>query len=80
MRTRVGKWGNSLAIRIPRSFAEEAQVAEETVVELTLVEGGLLVRPVRSVTPGLEALLQQVSEDNLHSEQDFGPAAGREVW
>jgi len=28
----------------------------------------------------LDRLLDQVSAANLHGEEDFGPAVGREVW
>ena len=39
MKTRVQKWGNSLALRIPKSFAVEAGLRANAAVELSLVEG-----------------------------------------
>ena len=43
---RVRKWGNSLALRIPTSFAAEARLAEDTPVELSLVDGRLVIQPL----------------------------------
>ncbi len=46
MKTRIQKWGNSLALRIPKSFAEEAGLREDAAVELSLAEGRLVVQPI----------------------------------
>ena len=47
MQTKIQKWGNGLGLRIPRSFAAEAQVEEGATVDLTVESGRLLVRPLR---------------------------------
>jgi antitoxin MazE len=80
MKTRVQKWGNSLALRIPKSFAAEAGLQENAPVDLSLVDGKLIVQPVAPQPPTLEELLRGVTDQNLHREWDTGPAAGREVW
>ena len=80
MRTRVHKWGNSLALRIPKAFAVEARLREHTQVELSLVDGKVLVEPVGDATPSLDQLLATVTDQNLHHEVDTGPAAGNEAW
>ncbi len=80
MKTRVQKWGNSLALRIPKAFADEAGLAANTAVELSLVAGGLGVRPVAPRAPTLEDLLRGVTADNLPGEWPTGPAAGKEIW
>ena len=51
MVTRVRKWGNSLGLRIPRAFAAEAGVAEDSSVELSVENGALLVAPCGAATP-----------------------------
>jgi antitoxin MazE len=79
MQTRIQKWGNSLAIRIPKSFAIETRLEDDTLVEITLQDGNLVVTPVPP-TWTLEQLLDQITPDNLHAEQDFGLPEGREVW
>lgn len=80
MQSRVQKWGNSLALRIPKSFAVEIGLTNETMVEIALVEGKLVVTPLRIPTYALDALLAAVTPDNLHTEQDSGSAQGKEVW
>lgn len=82
MKTRIQKWGNSLAIRIPKAFAEDVGIVSETEVELTLVDGQLVIAPIHADEPEyrLEDLLAQVTEENLHGETDFGVAVGDEVW
>jgi len=76
----VKKWGNSLALRIPKPFAAEIGLQRNSPVEMSLVGGRLVIVPVVEPTPTLERLLAQVSEDNLHGETETGPATGKEVW
>ncbi|GIW81214.1 MAG: multidrug transporter MatE [Gemmatales bacterium] len=80
MKTRIQKWGNSLALRIPKSFAEEAGLYANAIVELSLGEGGLIVQPIRQQPLRLEELLRGITDENLPGEWDTGPAVGREVW
>ena len=80
MRVQIQKWGNSLALRIPKPFAEEAEVREGTVVDLSLAEGKLVAVPDVKRRVTLRQLLSKVTKDNLHKEVDFGSAAGREAW
>jgi antitoxin MazE len=80
MKTRVQKWGNSLALRIPKSFAAEARLREDTPVELSLEEGKLVIRALPQEPLTLEELLRGVTEQNLHGEWDTGPATGKETW
>ena len=68
MKTRIQKWGNSLALRIPKSFAEEVQLSQGTQVEVSLKEGKLLVSPVLETPFSLDELLAGVTEENLHQE------------
>lgn len=80
MKTRVQKWGNSLALRIPKSFALEAQLGEDSPVELSLVDGKLIIQLLVEEPINLDQLLSGVTDQNLHGEWDTGPAVGREVW
>jgi antitoxin MazE len=80
MRTRVQKWGNSLALRIPKSFAAEVGLQQEASVEISLADGGLVIRPVAEPKLTLEQLLAGVTRQNLHHEVDTGPAVGKEIW
>ena len=80
MKTRVQKWGNSLALRIPKSFATEAGLHADAAVELSLVEGVLIVQPIARQPLTLDQLLHDVTDENLPGEWDTGPAVGKEVW
>ena len=80
MNTRIQKWGNSLGLRIPKSFAAEAGVAEGSEVDLTVEEGRLLVTPLRQRKYDLSDLLREVKPDNLHKPIDSGGPVGREAW
>jgi len=80
METRIQKWGNSLALRIPKPFAAEVGLEHNSSVEVSLVDGKLIVTPVVKPALSLEYLLAQVNENNLHREVDTGPAVGDEMW
>jgi len=80
MRTRIQKWGNSLAVRIPKAYAIEAGLEQDLLVELSLEGGKLVVQPVTTPAITLEKLLSQMTEENLHGEVGMGPAAGKEIW
>ncbi len=80
MRTRIQRWGNSLALRLPKAFAAEAQLEQNTLVEVTLVDGKLLILPVTEPAMTLEQLLAGVTGENLHREVESGPAIGKEAW
>lgn len=77
MEARIQKWGNSLAIRIPRALAREAGLDEGTPVDFSIDEGAVIIRPKRY---SLEELLAQVTPENLHPETNTGRPVGREAW
>jgi antitoxin MazE len=80
MKTCVQKWGNSLALRIPKTFATEVGLHEGAQVELSLVKGKVVVQPIAPEHLSLGELLRGVTDENLHGEWDTGPAVGREAW
>lgn len=80
MESRVQKWGNSLAVRIPSVFAKELGISDDSPVEISLADGDLIVHALSAEIPTLEELLEQVTEENRHGEVDWGPPMGREVW
>ena len=79
MRVRLQKWGNSLALRIPKPFAGDADVSEGAELDLVVSEGRLVATPVRGRRPSLRQLLSRVTPKNLHGEVDSGPPVGREA-
>jgi len=73
----VVKWGNSLAVRIPKRIAERARMKEGDAVEIKAAKGRIEVRSTERI-PTLEALVAQITPENRHPELDWGPAVGRE--
>ena len=80
MVTRIQKWGNSLGLRIPKSFAAEARVKEGSPVDLRVEDGELVIRPLKRRQYKLTQLLKQIKPGNVHSEVSTGDRAGREAW
>ena len=80
MLTKVQKWGNSLALRIPKAFALDANLENESVVEMALVDGEIVIKPVTEKRWQLDGLVAKITTSNLHSEVDTGKATGNEVW
>jgi len=80
MKVQVQKWGNSLALRIPKSFAVESKIEQGSTVEVSLESGKIVVFPVREPDISLDDLLARINADNLHSEIDTGMPVGREGW
>ncbi|HXM46148.1 MAG TPA: AbrB/MazE/SpoVT family DNA-binding domain-containing protein [Bryobacteraceae bacterium] len=78
--TKVSKWGNSLAVRIPLALAKEARLAEGDRLTLDLAtDGAILLRPARRKYE-LRQLVSRITAKNRHSETDWGPPAGQESW
>ena len=80
MNTKIQKWDNSLALRIPKAFAAQAHLTQGSVVDLEVVDGRLIVQPARRGAYSLDELLAGISRKNLHSEVQAAPAVGREAW
>jgi antitoxin MazE len=80
MVTKILKWGNSLGLRIPKSFAKEAGVEEGSAVDISLDGDRIVIRPAIPVQYQLTDLVSQVREDNIHEEISTGDSVGREVW
>lgn len=79
MKTRITKWGNCLAVRVPQPFAEEVGLEEGGEVDLSLVDGKLVLSPLREEW-SLDRLVAGITKDNVHSEIDTGPPQGSEIW
>jgi antitoxin MazE len=79
MTAKVQKWGNSLALRLPKALADELRLEQGCAVELRGVDGKLIVEPHRPPQYRLEDLLKKVSKRNLHAEIKTGRPVGKEV-
>ena len=80
MITKIQRWGNSLALRIPKAFADSVGLNTGTEVELMVEDGKLVITKSPTTHHDLEDLLSGVTSENVHEEVDFGRAVGREAW
>ena len=80
MLTKVQRWGNSLALRIPKAFALDANLEDDSAVEISVVKGKLIITPVVAQNWTLDELLAGINQDNLHNEIATGAAVGKEAW
>ena len=77
MKAQLSKWGHSLAVRIPRAFAEQLGISEGSAIEIIASDDAIVLKKPRYT---LEDLLADVTPQNLHGEIDMGRPAGREEW
>jgi antitoxin MazE len=80
MQTMIQQWGNSLALRIPKAFAQQAKVKKGSRVRLTVEKNRLVVEPVKETKMSLESLLAKVTPGNIHPETNWGRPKGKEIW
>ncbi len=78
MQTTIQKWGNSPALRLPKSFLKSAGYEIDQPVLLKISRGRIVIEP--APTYRLEDLVNAITDENRHDEIDFGPPQGREVW
>jgi len=77
----IKKWGNSLAIRIPKSFAKEIAVKEGSRVDISIDENKIVIEPaVKPEKYELKDLLSEVKESNIHKEYLKDSPHGKEIW
>jgi antitoxin MazE len=77
MRTEIARWGNSLAVRLPKQVLEQAGLAEGAAVELVVESGAVVLRPTKR-RYDIDKLIAGITPENLPESFDDAPA-GREL-
>lgn len=80
MLTKVQKWGNSLALRIPRVYAKDARINKDSVVDVSLVDGQIIIKPVNASTWNIGDLIAGISGSNLHLRTELHKPLTDEDW
>ena len=80
MQIKIKKWGNSFALRIPKSFALQANLRQDELVDMSIDKERIIITPIVGKEYSLNELLAEVSETNRHGEVETGAPAGREIW
>lgn len=77
-KAQVAKWGNSLAVRIPKNVAEQARLKEGDSIVIEALQGRIELRAAETI-PTLEELVSQITPENRHPETKWGPDRGKEI-
>jgi antitoxin MazE len=81
MRAKVQKWGNSLALRLPKALADEAEVQFDSPVEISVRDHVIVIKSLRRTTSyTLDGLLSGITEENRHGEVATSAPIGQEIW
>jgi len=80
MQTKIKKWGNSLALRIPKLLASNVNLKLDKMVDISVEKGSIIITPISEKEYSLEKLLKGVNKNNLHGEFDTGAPVGKEIW
>ena len=80
MNQHVKKWGNSAAVRIPAATLVAAGLKTDDPVDVREEDGRIVIEKIVAEPVTLEWLLEGITPDNVHSEVDFGPPVGKEIW
>lgn len=82
MKTKAQKWGNSLAVRVPRDVVQQAGIHPDDPLEVEVLEGKIVLTPAKSAPAryDLGALVKKIRPRSRYREEDFGGPAGHEVW
>ncbi len=78
-RAQLVKWGNSQAVRIPKTVVEQARLQEGDELEIQVQEGRIVIEPLNPKLT-IESLVAGVTRKNRHQEQDWSRPVGKEVW
>jgi antitoxin MazE len=77
-KAQVVKWGNSLAVRIPKALAQEARLQEGDSIVIEASADRIELRRAARI-PTLEELVAQITPENRHPETQWGPDIGKEI-
>ena len=80
MQTKIKKWGNSLALRIPKLLALDVNLKLNELVDLSIDKDSIIITPIGEKEYSLEKLLKGVTKNNLHGEFNTGAPVGKENW
>ena len=79
MKTSAQKWGNSVAVRVPKSIVEKAGVNPRDSFDIEVVRGNIVLKPRLRRDFRLESLIKGITKRNVHEAVEFGPPVGREL-
>lgn len=80
MTTKIKKWGNSLAVRLPKNIVEKMGLKENTSVEIAENNNVVNIKPTNIDKLSLKTVVGLINKENIHKEVVFGAKTGKEIW
>lgn len=80
MKTTAKKWGNSLAIRVPKSVAVQVGLKAHDDLEIEVQDGNVVLKPQLRRVHCLADLVKRITSKNVHHRIDTDSPIGREIW
>ena len=80
METKIKKWGNSLAVRIPKDIVQKHLFQEGCSVVVESSKEGIVIKRVLCHKPSLKEMVKKITKKNLHKEVSWGTSRGKEIW
>ncbi|MDD2935277.1 MAG: AbrB/MazE/SpoVT family DNA-binding domain-containing protein [Candidatus Pacebacteria bacterium] len=80
MKTRIKKWGNSLAIRLPKTSVDLLNLKENNEVSFDFDKDQIIIKPENKKEYSLSELISKINSKNIHKEIDWGKPVGKEIW
>lgn len=80
MATKVQKWGNSLAVRLPKELTDRFLLYQGKSVLISNDKKSIIIKPVGRQDMSLKEMVKKINRFNRHGEIDFGPPVGKEIW
>jgi antitoxin MazE len=80
MKTQIAKWGNSIAVRIPKTVAQAANLRLGDHLEMAVEDSGVVRMRKKQGKLSLKDLIRGITGENLHTETDWGEPEGKELW
>jgi len=80
METNIQQWGNSLGVRLPKDIAQKHSFGVGSRVRITDTKTGVVINLVPKKKASLSEMLKDVTDENMHTDVDWGESVGKEVW
>lgn len=80
METTIQKWGNSLAVRVPRSIAQKLALKVGSTIAMREEKKTIIIQVAPKTRKSLKELIAMIHPENIHEEVDWGKPVGKEIW
>lgn len=80
METKIKKWGNSLALRLPKKTTDFLNLKEGSSVDFDFDKNQIIIKPKKEKEITLKELVDKITPENIHKEIEAGGPIGKEIW